>query len=80
MDRANKEYQPIHYTICIKNHLDSSWERWFEGMSITHAENGVMILSGEMVDQSALLGLLERIHSLNLSLISFQKVSPEKGE
>ena len=78
MSSAKKENQPTKYIIRIKNHLDSHWERWFEGMTITHADDGVMILSGEVVDQSALLGLLERIHNLNLSLISFQKVDPEK--
>ena len=40
-------------------------------------DEGVTILTGDVVDQSALYGLLEKIHSLNLSLISFQKVDSE---
>ncbi len=77
MGSANIENQSTQYIIRVKNHLDSHWERRFEGMTITHDDDGMMILSGEVVDQSALLGLLERIHNMNLSLISFQKVDPE---
>ena len=80
MGSVENEIKPTQYIIRIKNHLDSHWERWFEGMTITHAEDGVTILSGEVVDQSALFGLLERIHNLNLFLISFQKVDPEQHE
>ena len=80
MGSAKRENQPTRYIIHVKNHLDSRWEGWFEGMTITHADDGLMILSGEVVDQSALIGLLERIHNLNLCLISFQKVDLEKLE
>jgi hypothetical protein len=77
MGRDKKEDQPTKYIIHIRNHLDSHWEHWFEGMTITHNDEGVTILSGDVVDQSALFGLLEKIHNLNLSLISFQKVDSE---
>ncbi len=60
------------YKICIKNHLDFQWESWFDGMTITHTNDGVTILSGDVVDQSALFGLLEKIRNLNLKLISVQ--------
>ncbi len=80
MCSAHQKNQPTQYVIHIKNHLDTHWERWFEGMTITHADDGMLIISGEMADQSALIGLLERIHNLNLTLISFQKVDPEKRE
>ncbi len=78
MDSVNKEIQPIKYIIRIKNHIDSNWENWLEGMRITHKDDGVTVLSGYVVDQSALYGILEKIHSLNLSLISVQKVDSEK--
>ncbi len=74
MGSEKKEYQRNKYIILIQNNLDSHWEHWFEGMTITHTEEGCTILTGEVVDQSALVGLLEKIHNLNLSLISFQKV------
>ena len=78
MGSANQENQTTRYIIHVKNHLDSHWEHWFEGLTITHAEDGVMILSGDLVDQSALFGLLEKIYSLNLTLISFQNVDHDK--
>ena len=66
------------YEIKIKDHLDSHWEHWFEGMTIKHTAGGQTILSGEVVDQSALHGLLEKIRNLNLTLISVQKVDNDE--
>jgi hypothetical protein len=80
MGSAKREDQPTRYIIHVKSHLDSRWEGWFEGMTITHTDEGVTILSGDVVDQSALIGLLERIHNLNLSLLSFQKVDSKERE
>lgn len=77
MGITKKETTRTKYVIHLKNHLDSNWERWFEGMAITHMDGGVTVLSGYVVDQSALYGLLEKIHSLNLTLISVQTVDPE---
>jgi hypothetical protein len=77
MASEKKENQQTQYIIHIKNNLDSRWEHWFDGMTITHTDDGVTILTGEVVDQSALYGLLEKIHSMNLSLISFRKVDSE---
>jgi hypothetical protein len=67
---------PTKYILRIKNHLDSHWEEWFDGMTITQMANGETLLYGEVVDQSALHGLLEKIRNLNLTLISVQKVDP----
>ncbi len=80
MDGGKKGNQPAKYVICIKNHLDSRWEHWFEGMTITHTEDGMTILTGELADQSALHGLFEKIRSLNLTLISCQRIDPELRE
>ena len=66
------------YIIRIKNHLDSHWENWFEGMTITHTGDGETILSGDVVDQCALHGLLVKIRNLNLALISVQKVDTDE--
>jgi hypothetical protein len=61
------------YMIIVKGHLDSSWSDWFDAMTITHAENGETLLSGPVIDQSALHGLLNKVRDLGLILIS---VSP----
>jgi hypothetical protein len=78
MTNVNQETEPTKYKIQVKNHLDSNWEHWFEGMTITHIDNGITILDGEVVDQSALYGLLEKLHNLNLTLVSVQKVEFER--
>ncbi len=77
MVNSSKENQASKYIIRVKNHLDTNWERWFEGMTITHSGDGVTVLTGEVVDQAALHGLLEKIYNLNLSLISFQLVNSD---
>jgi hypothetical protein len=77
MSGANQETKPNRYIIQVKNHLDSHWEQWFEGMTITHIDDGVTILSGDVLDQSALYGLLQKLHNLNLSLILVQRVNLE---
>ncbi len=77
MGKASEGTQSTQYIIRIKEHLDAPhWETWFGGMTITHSDNGETILSGYVVDQSALHGLLEKIRSLNLTLISVQRVCP----
>jgi hypothetical protein len=61
------------YEIRILEPIDSQWADWFEGMKIYKAKNGETILSGQVVDQSALHGLLGMIGELNLTLLSIHK-------
>ncbi len=79
MESKDQKTEPNNYIIRVKNHLDSNWEQWFEGMKITHTDDGVMILSGDVSDQSALYGLLDKLHNLNLTLLSVQKVDRDEG-
>ena len=60
---------PETYEIRVEGHLGSSWSDWFEGMSIHHEENGETVLSGPIVDQAALHGVLMRIRDLGLPLV-----------
>ncbi len=62
--------QPSIYQIRVKNHLDSQWMDWFNGMTITLEEDGVTVLTGLVVDQAALHGLLKKIRDLGLPLVS----------
>lgn len=61
---------PEYYEIKIRGHLDPRWSEWFADLTLTHLEGGETLLSGELPDQAALHGLLERIRDLNITLIS----------
>ncbi|MDX1416811.1 MAG: hypothetical protein R3293_21595 [Candidatus Promineifilaceae bacterium] len=61
------------YEICIEGHLSDRWSEWFDGLTIWHEIEGQTTLSGVLADQAALLGLLAKIHALNLNLISVSR-------
>lgn len=67
------------YRIVVKGHLNAEWSEWFEGLKLDH-EAGQTILSGKIVDQAALFGILCKIRDLNLQLISVNQINPEKTE
>ncbi len=60
------------YEIRVRGHLGPDWSDWFEGLALMPLENGEMLLSGRIVDQAALLGVLIKLNRLNLALISVQ--------
>ena len=62
--------KPGIYQIRIKGHLDSQWTDWFEGLMITRQENGDTLLTGIVIDQAALHGLLKKVRDLGLLLVS----------
>ena len=66
------------YHIKIKGHLDTSWQDWFDGLTITLTGDGNTVFSGVILDQAALHGVFKKIRNLGLTLIS---VNPQaKGE
>lgn len=64
------------YEIRIKGHLDSRWADRFEGLTITLEENGDTLLTGPVIDQAALHGLLKKVRDLGMPLISVSPVEP----
>jgi hypothetical protein len=69
-------YEPGYYEIRIKGHLDDRWAAWFEGLTITLEEDGDTLLTGPVVDQAALHGLLKKVRDLGLPLVSVSPVEP----
>ena len=70
--------QPSVYRIRVKGHLDTAWSDWLDGLQVTYEENGDTTLTGRIVDQSALQGVLAKISSLSLTLVSENQVTPEE--
>jgi hypothetical protein len=66
--------QPIAYQIRLKGHLGRQWTDWFEGMAITLEDDGDTLLTGPVVGQAALHGLLKKVRDLGMPLIS---ISPK---
>ena len=68
------QYEAGLYEIRLKGHLDDKWADWFEGLTITRADNGETLLRGQVVDQAALHGLLRQVRDLGLPLLSVIQV------
>ena len=70
--------QPTVYFIRIRGHLSPRREDWFDGMTITPEANGDTLLTGAVIDQAALHGLLRKVRDLGLPLISIVRVEPDQ--
>ena len=68
--------QPVIYQIRLKGHLGQQWADWFEGLAITLEEGGDTLLTGPVVDQAALHGLLKKVRDLAMPLVSIGPVEP----
>jgi hypothetical protein len=65
-----KYIQQQYYEIRLKGHLDDRWTEWFEDLIITLEDNGDTLLTGPVVDQTALHGLLKKVRDLGMPLVS----------
>jgi hypothetical protein len=72
--------QPMIYQIRIKGHLGREWTDWFEGLTITLEDNGETLLTGALVDQAALFGLLRKVRDVGLPLLSVSPVESGQAE
>ncbi len=67
------------YEVRIKGYLNSAWSTWLEGLQVQPLENGETVLTGVIVDQSALMGLLTRLVRLNLTLLSVNEMKGDRN-
>lgn len=64
------------YQIRIKGHLGPQWSDWFEGLTITLEDEEVTLLTGALVDQAALHGILKMVRDLGMPLLSVNRLGP----
>ena len=69
--------QPLDYQIRIKGQLGRQWTHWFGGLTLTLEDNGETLLTGPVVDQAALHGLLRKVRDLGLPLVAVIHIESE---
>ena len=67
------------YQIRVQGHLGAQWTDWFEGLTIRLEKDGEMLLTGLVVDQAALHGLLKKVRDLGLPLLSVNRIKPDQA-
>jgi hypothetical protein len=71
--------QPEIYQIRLQGRLDPQWAAWFDGLTITVTAHGDTLLTGPVVDQAALHGLLKKVRDLGLPLLAVNRMQPEQN-
>jgi hypothetical protein len=66
------------YEISLKGHLNEKWDDWFDGLTITLKEDGNTVLSGSVIDDAALHGVLKKIRDLGLTLLSVNLLGSDR--
>ena len=79
-NRTTDPSQPMVYQIRIKGHLGGQWTDWFGGVTITLEDNGETLLTGPVVDQAALHGLLKKVRDIGLPLLSVNRVERHRAD
>ena len=72
--------EPVVYQIRIKGHLGAGWPEWFGDVTITLQDNGDTLLTGPVVDQAALHGLLKKVRDLGMPLLSVNCVKSDQAD
>ena len=71
--------QPPNYQIRVKGQLGEQWTNWFGVLTITQEDNGDTLLTGPVIDQAALYGLLRRVRDLGLPLVSVMQIESDQA-
>jgi hypothetical protein len=80
LNQKTGSIQSLVYQIRVKGHLGYQWADWFEGLTITIEDNGDTLLTGPVVDQAALHGLIKKVRDLGIPLISVIRLNPVQKE
>jgi hypothetical protein len=77
---VSNEAGGVHYEIRLQGHLHARWSAWFDGFTVTHDPDGTTRLRGDVVDQSALHGLLRKLADIGVPLLSVTHVEPDPDD
>ena len=72
---VNRSCQAAFYQIRIEGHLGEQWAEWFDGLAVSQEMGGETMLSGLVVDQAALYGLLKKVRDLGMPLVAVKRVA-----
>ncbi len=76
--KTDLDEPPTVYQIRLRGHLRSQWTDWFGGLAVTLEDGGDTLLTGPVVDQAALYGLLKKVRDLGMPLVSVNPVEPDR--
>jgi hypothetical protein len=76
-DQASDPTRPGRYEIRVQGHLGPRWVASFDGMALTAQADGTTCISGPVVDQAALHGVLQRVRDLGLRLVSVNRTAAD---
>ncbi len=79
MDEDRRSNRQV-YEIRVKGLLDGKWSDWFDGLTIAPQDNGETVMTGPIVDQPALHGVLNKIRDVGLPLLSVNRVEVSEND
>lgn len=71
--------EPARYRLRVRGMLPAHWSEWFDGFAIAYGPGGDTTLTGPVVDQAALHGLITRVRDLGLTLMAIEQVDADAG-
>jgi hypothetical protein len=77
---VGSRHEPGAYEIRLEGHLGTRWAAWFDGLTLTHESDGTTTLCGDVLDQAALHGVLQKVRDLGLPLVSVNHVDQPTEE
>jgi hypothetical protein len=80
INSGSEKAQSLVYQIRIKGHLGREWTDWLGGLTITLEDNGETLLTGPVVDQAALYGLLRKVRDVGMPLVSVNRSKPGQAD
>jgi hypothetical protein len=80
INSGSEKAQSLVYQIRIKGHLGREWTDWLGGLTITLEDNGETLLTGPVVDQAALYGLLRKVRDVGMPLVSVNRGKPGQAD